>query len=110
MPRPMRVWKKLVAANAEEAWLERLRFVGESRLAVVALPGKRTVRIEAYALSKHEARSLVARFGGRIRQLRADFFAEAARPRAPIRIRDRILVVASDRERELAARRFPDRK
>ena len=88
----MITWRKLTSAKWEDAWIERLQFVGPTRLAVVRLPSRKSLRIEAYALTRKEADGLVEQFGGQIRVIKDKPIAEPA-PRKPLAIRDRLWVV-----------------
>ena len=106
----MRVWRRLIPAKWEDAWLERLAFLGRTRVVTSGLPGAKVIRLEAYALTKKEAAQLVLRFGGQVRVLQGrGFTTREPDARPPIRIRDKLLVVSSERERRLAARKFPGR-
>lgn len=89
--------------------MERLSFLGGSRLAVSVLRGGKTIRIEAYNLSTKEAAELVKQFGG---QAATSTWVAPQRTdlRKPIVIRKQLLVVSSDRERQLCARKYPDKK
>jgi ribosomal protein L11 methyltransferase len=105
----MLVWRKLASAKWEDAWVERLAFLGPMRVSITALPGSKTVRIEAWDVSRREAALLVREFGGTTRTVnRKAAFAKPA-PRPPVRIRDRMLVVSTPAERRKWARQFPDR-
>ncbi len=107
----MFVWKKLASAKWEDAWLERLGFLGPTRLAVTNLAGSKTIRIEAYGLTKREADALLKQFGGQVRALKELAFAKQGNEvRDPIRIRGNLLVVASERDRRRCAKQFPSRK
>ena len=64
---------------------------------VTAFADRKTVRIEAY-VGKKDAALLLKRFGGQVRESRAEIAAEASAPRAPLRIRGRLLVVRSAKE------------
>lgn len=88
----MITWRKLTSAKWEDAWIERLQFVGPTRLAVVRLPSRKSLRIEAYALTRKEADGLVTQFGGQIREIKDKPIAEPV-PRKPLAIRDRLWVV-----------------
>ena len=90
----MLTWRKLTSAKWEDAWMERLQFVGPTRLAVVRLPGRKSLRIEAYALSKKEADGLVQQFGGQIREIKDRPISEPP-ARKPLAIRNRLWVVDS---------------
>jgi ribosomal protein L11 methyltransferase len=91
-------WKKLGSAKWEDAWVERLREVSD-RLAITALAGAKTIRLEAFQLTKAQADGLKKMFGGTVavqKKLRA--VAEAVT--APIRVRDRFVVVGSEQARK----------
>jgi ribosomal protein L11 methyltransferase len=86
-------WKKLGSAKWEDAWVERLREVSD-RLAITALAGAKTIRLEAFQLTKTQAERLKKSFGGTVaeqKKLRA--VSEAVT--APIRVRNRLVVVGS---------------
>jgi len=104
-PKPALVWSKLASAKWEDAWVERLRFLGPGRLAIFSLPGSRRIRIEAYGLNKRDAGRVVAAFGGQVRELKG----QAALPASdemgpPLLIRDRLVVVRSAKAAKEAAR------
>lgn len=107
----MLVWKKLSAAQWEDSWIERLSFLGPERLAVVALAGRKTIRIEAYGLSQKEARELVKQFGGTARKLQSSaLISKQPSAHKPISIRKSLLVVSSQAQKRSCAKEFPDRK
>lgn len=96
----MLVWRKLSSAKWEDAWLERLSFVDPQRIVVSAFPGKKTIRIEVYDLSKSDAKRLLERLGGQVRDLKKrDFVAENTAPRPPLKIRGKLVVVRSENEK-----------
>lgn len=74
--------------------MERLQCVGATRLAVVRLPSRKSLRIEAYALSHKEADALVRQFGGQVREIKDKPVGEPA-ARKPLSIRNRLWVVDS---------------
>jgi len=90
----MLTWRKLTSAKWEDAWIERLQFVGPTRLIVVRLPSRKSLRIEAYALTRKEADGLVKQFGGQIREIKDKPISEPV-ARKPLAIRDRLWVVDS---------------
>ena len=90
----MLTWRKLTSAKWEDAWLERLQCIGPTRLAVVRLPSRKSLRIEAYALTRKEADALVEQFGGQIRAIKDKPISEPV-ARKPLAIRDRLWVVDS---------------
>jgi ribosomal protein L11 methyltransferase len=106
----MLVWRKLTSAKWEDAWVERLSFLDPSRLAIFALRGAKSIRIEAYDLKKGEAQQLVKRFGGQLRELKkTDFVSANSAPRPPLLIRDKRVIVRSEKEKAKCSRQFPHR-
>ena len=90
----MLAWRKLASAKWEDAWVERLTFLGPMRLAIVRLPNRKSLRIEAYSLTRTEADGLLKEFGGQIREV-PDKPIAASVPRKPLAIRDRLWIVDS---------------
>jgi ribosomal protein L11 methyltransferase len=90
------VWSKLASAKWEDAWVERLQFLGRERIAIFMLPGSKRMRVEAYGLTKRDGERLVAAFGGQTRVMKdaGAYLAEGAEV-APLMIRDRLIVVRS---------------
>src|SRR4051794_36293396 len=105
----MLVWRRLASAKWEDAWIERLSFLGLERLAIFSLPRAKTVRIEAYSVSAKEARWLVRHFGGQVRKV-APVATFERKPREPIRIRQALVIVRSEAERRSAVPQFPGRQ
>jgi len=106
----MVVWKKLASQKWEDAWVERLAFLGPERLAIVALAGRKTIRLEAYGLTDKEARDLVTQFGGTARKLKSITSpSQVEKERKPISIRNRLLVVASKAQKKAVSKTFPKR-
>ena len=95
-------WKKLASAKWEDAWMERLSLVGPTRLSVTSLPGKKSIRIEAWSLTSAEAVLLVKQFGGQSRPLKPGPPMIKTPLRDPIRIRKKLLIVSSEREKKSA--------
>ena len=90
------VWRKLSGAQWEDAWWDRLAGVRD-RLAVTALAGAKTIRLEAFALTRAQAERLRKAFGGSVRVQKAQRAVSAA-VRAPIRVRGKLVVVESAAE------------
>jgi len=87
-------WRKLGSAKWEDEWVERLREVND-RLAITSLAGAKTIRLEAFQLTKAQATRLKKAFGGTVaEQKKQRPVAEAVT--APIRVRDRLIVVGSE--------------
>ena len=103
------VWRKLSATKWEDVWPDRLSEVAD-RLAITALAGRKTIRLEAFQLTKKQAEKLRRAFGGEVaRQVKIKVLPAPA-PRAPIRVRGKLVVVATERERELAGRKLGNAK
>ncbi len=102
-------WRKLSAAKWEDVWWDRLSEFRD-RLAIVALAGARTIRVEVFALKSMEAQRLVRTFGGQAREVKHPRQIQAAVDRAPIKVRNRLVVVATERERVLAAAKNDGRR
>jgi ribosomal protein L11 methyltransferase len=95
-------WRKLSAAKWEDVWWDRLSEVSD-RLAITALAGAKTIRLEAFHLTAAQAEKLRRAFGGQVAAQKKTVILAAPAPRAPIRVRGKLVVVATGRERELAA-------
>ena len=98
-------WRKLSAAKWEDVWWDRLSEV-QDRLAITALAGAKTIRLEAFQLTETHAKKLHRAFGGTVAVQKKSKVLPAPAPRAPIRVRGKLVVVATDRERELAAKKL----
>lgn len=100
-------WRKLSSAKWSDVWFERLAFLGPQRVLVFEFPGKRTIRVEAHGLTKREADTVTEHFGGQISEAK---WLTAVEPpqRPPIRVRGRLLVVSTERERTDAAAKEPE--
>lgn len=100
------VWSKLASARWEEEWMETLRYLGQTRLAIFQLPGGKRIRLEIYGLLKSESEDLVSRFGGSIRPMNpATPFGAGSPKREPLKIRSRLVIVESPAQ----GKDFPDR-
>ena len=100
------LWRKLSAAKWEDVWWDRLSEFRD-RLAIVALAGSRSIRLEAYQLTRAQADRLVRNFGGQARAMKSERALHAVPPRPPIKVRDKLVVVATARERATAAGNRP---
>lgn len=86
----MWVWEKLSAAKWLDAWEERFR--GNPNLVIHVLKGGKTLRVEVFCASREEAEAIVARFGGRVKELHQDDWQRPVEVPPPLKIRDRFLV------------------
>ncbi len=98
----MFVWSKLSSEKWADAWEER--FAGDPRLVITKLPGKPTVRVEVYCERRREAQAVQVQFGGVVREMKTrNWAALSAEPPPPVKVRDRLLIVAEKGRGELAA-------
>ncbi len=95
------VWRKLASAKWEDAWAERLAGFAD-RLAITGLAGAKTIRLEIFQLTKTDAEKLRRMFGGTVALQKKWSPQIAAKPRPPIRVRGKFIVVSSERERAAA--------
>ncbi len=100
-------WRKLASGRWEDAWVERLTFVAD-RLAITALAGRKTIRLQAFGLRRAEAMRLQSAFGGEVAVQKRVLPTECAKERAPIRIRRKLLVVSNARQCAAMAPRADD--
>ena len=97
------IWRKLASAKWEDAWAERLAGFAD-RLAITGLAGAKTIRLEIFQLTKTDAEKLRRMFGGTVTIQKKWPPQIAATPRPPIRIRGKLVVVSSERERAAAGK------
>jgi len=102
-------WRKLSAAKWEDVWWDRLSEV-QDRLAITALAGAKTIRLEAFQLTAAQAKKLHQAFGGTVAEQKKLRALPAPAPREPIRVRGKLVVVSTEREREIAAQENPRAK
>lgn len=95
-------WKKLSSAKWEDVWWDRLAEVSD-RLAITSLAGAKTIRLEAFHLTKTLAEKLKKAFGGTVSEQKKLQTLPSPAPRAPIRVRSKLLVVSTEAECDLAS-------
>jgi len=97
----MWVWSKLSAAKWYDAWEERFR--GNPNTIISFIKGGKSIRVEAYIESEEDAKTVQDHFGGSIRELKSQNWEQLAEQpaRPPIKIRDQLVVVISDKEEEI---------
>ncbi len=83
-------WTRLTSVKWEDAWAERLQFLGPGRVAFTSWPGGRGVRMEAFVDEK-TARLLLREFGGKITRARL-WTGDPVQPRKPLNIRGRLRI------------------
>jgi ribosomal protein L11 methyltransferase len=90
----MLVWRKISTAKWADSWQERLLFLGWERLVITYLGDSNRIRLEIFEITQREAKLLLGRFGGEIRNLRlstADWVRSVIQKR-PISIRGRLQI------------------
>ena len=90
--RPLQIWSKNCQEHLESLWLQRLTPFAD-RLAVLSHPNRKSLRLEIYGLSPGDAKKLTREWGGRTR---AQLPPPAPKAAAPIRIRQRLIIVSSE--------------
>jgi ribosomal protein L11 methyltransferase len=95
-------WRKLSAAKWEDVWWDRLSEVAD-RLAITAIAGAKTIRLEAFQLTRTQAEKLRRTFGGQTAVQKKLKTLPAPAPRAPIRVRGKLVIVATETEAALLA-------
>jgi ribosomal protein L11 methyltransferase len=95
-------WTKRTSASQTDAWFELLEHLGPGRVMVTELAGSSVAKVQGHGLTQKEADDLRQKFGGTVSEAR---WLTAVHPpqRAPIRIRGRISVVSTQREKEAEA-------
>lgn len=101
-------WTKRTTAARVDSWFEELAHLGPGRVMITELAGSSAAKVQAHGLSRKEADALQKHHGGTVGEARW-LTAENPPQRAPIRIRGRLSVVSTERERaaEAAAGRPP---
>ena len=85
-------WTRLSSQKWEDAWDERLQFLGPGRVAMVTWPDSKALKIEAFT-DKRTAGALAKRFGGRVTKVASHIWTEKqSRPRAPLAIRGKLWI------------------
>ncbi|HEY5777406.1 MAG TPA: 50S ribosomal protein L11 methyltransferase, partial [Terrimicrobiaceae bacterium] len=85
-------WTRLSSIKWEDAWIERLLFLGPENVVFMTWPGSRALKIEAYC-DERRAKQLVKRFAGRAAKLPAHVWTgDPARPRGPLSIRGKLKI------------------
>ena len=89
-------WTRLSSQKWEDAWTERLQFVGPERVAMVTWPGSKALKIEVFC-DRRTAGQLVKRFGGRRAKVEERLLSgQPVAPRAPLSIRGKLRVYSDE--------------
>lgn len=92
----LRRWTRLSSEKWEDAWAERLRFLGPEQVAFITWPGSRALKIEAYC-DDRTAKRLVREFGGKATKISPQIWTgDSAKPRAPLSIRGKLKVFSDE--------------
>ncbi len=96
MIKNLRRWTRLSSIKWEDAWVERLRFLGPDRVAFITWPDSRALKIEAYC-DDATAKRLVKGFGGKATKIAPHIWTgDPQRPRGPLSIRGKLKVFADE--------------
>ena len=99
----MFVWSKLSAEKWADAWEERLAGASDLTLVITSVPGRRTIRVEAYCAKKTRALAIQKMWGGSVRELKSqNWAAMASKATPPLKVRDRFLIVTERTEAGLS--------
>ncbi len=89
-------WTRLSSQKWEDAWEERLAFLGPGQVAMVTWPDSRALKIEAFC-DKATADKLAKRFGGRVTKAAPHLWTgDASRPKAPLAIRGKLRIFSDE--------------
>jgi len=89
-------WTRLSSVKWEDAWAERLRFLGPEQLAFITWPHSRALKIEAYC-DERTAKKLVKEFGGRAAKVAPQvWIGDTAKPRTPLAIRGKLKIFSDE--------------
>lgn len=92
----LRRWTRLSSIKWEDAWVERLRFLGSERVAYITWPDSRALKIEAYC-DDATAKRLVKSFGGKATKIAPHIWTgDPQRPRGPLSIRGKLKVFSDE--------------
>lgn len=87
----MWLWSKLSSKKWHDAWEER--FYGNPNAVISELSTGKSLRVEVYCPSEKDAAVIQKQFGGSVRELKMqNWVAMAETKRAPIKIRDAIII------------------
>ncbi|MBL9113776.1 MAG: 50S ribosomal protein L11 methyltransferase [Verrucomicrobiaceae bacterium] len=109
----MHVWSKLSPVRWADAWMERLGGFHGVQVVITEVPGRKTVRVEAFCESAQDAKAIAAAFGGTVRPVKhQNWAAMAPEPSEPILIRKSLVVVDADTPKKIAsmAKMHPNRE
>lgn len=109
----MHVWSKLSSSQWADAWMERLGGVHGVQVVITEVPGRKTVRVEAFCQRAADAELIAKAFGGQVRPVKMqNWAAMAPEPSEPILIKDSLVVCDAATKQQIreAQKQFPGRE
>lgn len=109
----MFVWSKLSASQWADAWEECLGGLRDATLVITSIPGRKTIRVEAYCTTQKQAKAIQREFGGRIRVLKQqNWAAMSSQKPPPVKVRETFVVCDARTTAEFAKahKAFPNRE
>ncbi len=100
------VWKKWIAPEKEDDWVARLEFVEPARVVLTTDFRRRKIALSVYSRSLGELKEIAAKLGGNVSPVPT----APAEKRAPLLVRQRLVIVADAKAAAIASRKFPGRK
>lgn len=109
----MFVWSKLSASKWSDAWEERFSGMTDATLVISSIPGRDTIRLEAYCTTQKRANAVQKEFGGSVRKLKQQNWAAlSAQNPPPVKVRETFVICTArtDAEMTKAKKTFPNRE
>ncbi len=89
-------WTRLSSVKWEDAWEERLRFLGPERVAFITWPNSRALKVQAYTDARTAAQ-LVKNFGGSFAPVPpSSWSAGPSKPRQPLSVRGKLTIFSDE--------------
>ncbi|MEO6846028.1 MAG: 50S ribosomal protein L11 methyltransferase [Chthoniobacterales bacterium] len=99
----MWIWTRITTTKWEDAWVERLRFAGEDRLALQYFPNSARMRMQVYCDHQKTAAKLKKHFGGDWKFLKPSAWQpQLSSKKKPISIRGKLLLCKEASEAKTA--------
>ncbi len=98
----MFVWSKLSSEKWSDAWEERFAGNAALNLVITTVPGRTTIRVEAYAEKRKEVLAVQKMFGGSVREIKnRNWAALSAGAMPPIQVRGKLVICSARTAAEL---------
>lgn len=89
----MFLWSKLSSEKWSDAWEERFAGNSSLHLVITTVPGRTTIRVEAYAEKRRDVVAVQKMFGGSVREIKnQNWAAMSSEPMPPIQVRGKLVV------------------